>query len=138
GRFLASCGSDGLVQLWVVSGEGTPLIDWRRQYPTCLAFSHDGADLACGHSGGVTLFHLDDHSAHEVSLSRCGRQLQFSPDGHYLAMTGEGHPVWDRHARSIHPIDPTQNRIGGVAWAADDGLLALAGSIEHDLGNWEH
>jgi WD40 repeat protein len=139
GRFLASCGNDDLVQLWVVSGEATPLVEWRRPYPICVAFAHDGADLACGHVRGVTLFHLDDHEAHDLRPSRSGRQIRFSPDGRNLAMTGEGYPVWDRRAPSEYPIDQTQRTsITGVAWSPDGGLLALAEHITHHGGNWEH
>lgn len=148
GKYLASPGSQGRVNLWnVVDGQVACVLSggrsgsWAGGPFRCLAFSPDGAQLAgVGCDAGDILCLWDVASGQLLRCLDCSDGIErhgpcFSPDGRLLAWAGmsEGYPIylWDRtrkcYAASLHGHT---NRISGLAISPDGRCLASTGSDE--------
>ncbi|MBN1149541.1 MAG: serine/threonine protein kinase, partial [Anaerolineales bacterium] len=149
GRTLACVVANQAVHFWRVTGVSSgrepnvmPPLDLGQNGVTNLAFSPDGALLACACwrdksvrlyrlQGSVLLHSLQGHSADLTSLA-------FSPDGESLASG-----AWDNSARLWRVADGSLTRalqghssgVLGVAFSPDGELLACA-CADHSLRIW--
>ncbi|MGH3220910.1 MAG: trypsin-like peptidase domain-containing protein [Streptosporangiaceae bacterium] len=148
GRTLAyvpSSGNTDQVLLWNIAQDTETGVlrsqIWHGATPSSLAFSADGATLAVGSSGTVSLWNLSDQTE-ASSFPAPGmptEALAFSPDGRLLAATSLQSAqttlgcaecyvvVWDlsQHAQ-IATITGFTYEAYGVAFSPDGNILAAA------------
>jgi WD40 repeat protein len=120
GRYLATAGSDGVVQVWDVStGKAVRTLKGHAGAVCTVAFLSDNVTLATG---------AEDHSVRLWNLQRTPKNIYhtfdaavpeivgvcFSSDGRYVACSDP----WDKHSTILDPVD---GRI----------LQTLPGSIWH-------
>ncbi|WP_437616213.1 pentapeptide repeat-containing protein [Sorangium sp. So ce834] len=108
---------------------------------TAVAFSSDGALLATGHSGRITLWDVQTGSALRVLDSHSGTvtSLAFSPDGYTLASGSEDCTVrlWDvSTASAICAFKGHSDHVTSVAFCPAGELLA-SGSRDCSIRLWQ-
>jgi WD40 repeat protein len=147
GRLLATLGRDNVARLWDLdTGEAlhawkVPVNSW--QDPR-LAFSPDGRLLAVGANDGTVRL-MDVVSRAEVAVLRGHRtgvrDVAFSPDGHFVASTGEYGDctarIWDVAARTeVARLEGHRACVYSVAFSHDGSLLAT-GSQDGTVRLWD-
>ncbi|HKB36398.1 MAG TPA: WD40 repeat domain-containing protein, partial [Gemmataceae bacterium] len=116
-------------ELWSAPLHGTGLLAWR--IATQLAFSPNGAQVACGDGGrGVTLY---DAATGQGRKSYQGHNdtvtcTTFSPNGRYLA-TGSFDrtiKIWDLSGGAMKSLQGHNDWVLSVAFSRDNRVLASA------------
>ncbi len=85
GRYVASGTLDSLVRLWRTSDHSAVATDPQSAWIWSVAFSPDGQLLATGGDAGVYLYRVSDTLEMVATASVRASDVQFSPDGRFLA-----------------------------------------------------
>jgi WD40 repeat protein len=143
GKWLASAGEDGIVQLWDVAGAkpGAKLAD-HKDWVSCLAFSPDGKQLASGSLDG-TIRLWDVAGAKKIAelpfKAPPGkgpppepiaiRSLAFAPDGKaivYGAADGPIHFISPGDGKTIRTLTGHTGPVTAIRFHPSGNLLATA------------
>ena len=141
GRWLASCSEDNTIRIWdVVKGicervlKDAMLAD-AQLFAT--AWSPAGDRLAVAtHRQGVLVYDMRTRTFQRVGRTDVPariRRVEWSPDGKYLASSGEGGVLllWDGDDYSLHAtLEGHRGMVTALAWSADGTRLAS--------GSWGH
>jgi WD40 repeat protein/transcriptional regulator with XRE-family HTH domain len=141
GRWLASCSEDNTIRIWDVAKAASErvitdaaLVD-AQLFAT--AWSPDGARLAVAtHRQGVFVYDLHTQILQRIERSAAPpriRCVEWSPDGQYLAASGEGGHilVWNSSDYSLcATLEGQRGMVTAIAWTTDGTRLAS--------GSWGH
>jgi WD40 repeat protein/transcriptional regulator with XRE-family HTH domain len=141
GRWLASCSEDNTIRIWDAAKAASErvltdsaLVDAQ---PFATAWSPDGECLAIAtHRQGVFVYDRRTQIFQRVERSAVPprtRRVEWSPDGRYLASSGEGGHilVWNSSDYSLcTTLEGHRGMVVALAWSADGTRLAS--------GSWGH
>jgi WD40 repeat protein len=139
GAALVSCCTDNTVRLWDLRAGGSRVIA-RKTYPTCVAYSPDGQEVAGCYMGGGFLWRPGTRGPRDVEFGSVSK-VCFSPDGRFLAAAGPYHfLVRDRQAARL--VRPRAGAPGGaysLAFSPDGRVLASGQRTPYgqtDVDHW--
>ncbi len=99
---------------------------------TGLAFSDDGALLACSHYGGITLWPTSAAPAEPERLPWHGSHtmVTWSPDGRYLVTAMQENELhsWRMPERKSLRMSGYPAKIRSMSWTSDSRFLAVSGA----------
>ena len=156
GKFIATAASDGTVRLWNLTGQQLSQFQSQKRAILKVSFSPDGHHLATVEADGkVRLLNLSgqqisefntvqDKSNHNTPVqelkSSISSSFSFSPDGKYLATTGDDSTVrlWNYlSGEQLSEFNTNQGVIYSVNISPDGKYLATAGS-DGTVRLWNH
>ncbi|HEX9076706.1 MAG TPA: NB-ARC domain-containing protein [Anaerolineae bacterium] len=141
GRWLASCSEDNTIRIWdLAKGESERVLTYSELADALIfavAWSPDSEHLAvASHRLGVLVYDLRMQTIQRVGppdVPPRTRRVEWSPDGQYLASSGEGGfiHIWNRGDNALAAtLEGHRGMVTTLAWNADGTRLAS--------GSWGH
>jgi WD40 repeat protein len=146
GTCLAAVCHDQIVRIWEVSS-GKETMRFTAQKPVKIAFSENGAFLACASKEGLTCWNMaTGKAAWKMTSTGASTSTCFSPDGHYVAAFGRSPDLVNGRQGTLWLCNAED---GKKAWSipvsncwvnyltfAPDGK-SLVGAIHWEVCRWD-
>jgi WD40 repeat protein len=145
GKWLASCGADGIVRVWTVAAptSGPVALTGHNGPLSSVAFRKDSQHLvSSGADLSVKLWKLDADDGKELQTYRGHRDwvstASFSKDGYYVvsASVDRSIKVWEITSKDLPLLPEHTGAVEAVAFSPDGSKIA-SGSSDRSIKIWD-